>query len=305
MYGISIGTSAFALGPYEKNPTRFAELIPRLRDLGFSGVELASFGPHPNPVSHPTKRSREVLKETMAANGIAFSGVCPDFWSLSLVNSDDDGTGYLESFRTNLAFAADIGSPMIRVDAIHPPQTFDKVPKQVARSRIVKIWKRAIAEAAGRGLDVVWEFEPGFIFNRPSDIVQLVGEFDEPNFGVLFDTCHAHMIAVEGSKQTGGPVERLKEGVLELARMLRGRIRTVHVGDSDGTVYQGGTSTHVPIGEGRIDFPPILEELAAHGGMTIPWWTLDLSNCENAWEAAASCKAALDRFNKAWLATAK
>ncbi|MFZ0605571.1 MAG: TIM barrel protein, partial [Roseiarcus sp.] len=122
---------------------------------------------------------------------------------------------------------------------------------------------------------------------------------------VLFDTCHAHMIAVEGSKQTGGPVERLKEGVLELARMLRGRIRTVHVGDSDGTVYQGGTSTHVPIGEGRIDFPPILEELAAHGGMTNPWWTLDLSNCENAWEAAASCKAALDRFNKAWLATAK
>ena len=108
---------------------------------------------------------------------------------------------------------------------------------------------------------MVWEFEPGFIFNRPSDIVQLVGEFDEPNFGVLFDTCHAHMIAVEGSKQTGGPVERLKEGVLELARMLRGRIRTVHVGDSDGTVYQGGTSTHVPIGEGRIDFPPILEEL--------------------------------------------
>lgn len=297
MRRISIGTSAFALGPYEKNPTRFDDLVPRLKSLGFGGVELASFGPHPNPQSHPDKRSRERLKETMAENGLAFSGVCPDFWSLKLVGADDDGKAYLASFKTNLDFAADIGSPMIRVDAIHSPSMFNDVSKDVARRGIVSIWTRAIALAGERGLDVVWEFEPGFIFNRPSDIIDLVGEFSEPNFGVLFDTCHAYMISVKGAKQTGGPVELLAGGVIELAQKLRGRIRTVHVGDSDGTIYQGGTSTHVPLGEGLIDFPPVLRELVRHGGMKEQWWTLDLSNWADAWGAAESCKAALDRMS--------
>lgn len=296
MRRISIGTSAFALGPYESHPVLFDELAPRLRTLGFGGVELASFGPHPNPKSHPDKKSRDRLKATMAENGMAFSGVCPDFWSLHLADASDDGREYLASFKLNLDFAADIGSPMIRVDAVHPPTLFDTVKKDVARKRIVSIWKRAVAMAGERGLDVVWEFEPGFIFNRPSDIVELANEFSEPNFGILFDTCHAHMIAVVGAPQSGGPVETLPGGVVELAEKLRGRIRTVHVGDSDGTIYQGGTSTHVPIGDGVIDFPTVLRELARHGGMKQQWWTLDLSNWADAWGAAESCKAELDRM---------
>jgi len=296
VHRISIGTSAFSLGPYEKKPTSFDDLVPRLKALGFNGVELASFGPHPNPQSHPDKRSRDRLKAYMADNGLAFSGVCPDFWSLKLVGADDSGREYLNKFRENLEFAADIGSPMIRVDAIHPPTLFETIDKDVARRQIIAIWKQAISAAGERGLDVVWEFEPGFIFNRPSDIVALVDEFKEPNFGVLFDTCHAHMIAVEGARQSGGPVEKLEGGVLELARMLRGRIRTVHVGDSDGSIYQGGTSTHVPIGAGVIDFLPVLTELTRHGGMKQIWWTLDLSNWADAWGAAESCKSALDRM---------
>lgn len=294
MRKISIGTAAFTLTPGERKEVGFAEVLMRVRSLGFQGIELAAFGGHPNPISHPTERSRYELRESLAQSGIGISGVCPNFWSLRLVG--DDSRAYLEAFKNNLSFAAEIGSPMIRVDTIHPPEMLDGVSKEVARQRIVRVWKRAILEAGERGLDVVWEFEPGFIFNRPSDIVEMVEAFDDPNFGVLFDICHAHMIAVVGARQTGGPEERLEGGVVELARQLRGRIRAVHVGDSDGTLYEGGTSKHVPIGQGCIDFPPVLEELARYGGIKEHWWTIDLCNWTDVWGGAQISKVALDRL---------
>ena len=57
--------------------------------------------------------------------------------------------------------------------------------------------------AAERGLYVTWEVEPGFAFNKPSDVLRVLDAIPDDNFGVMYDTCHGQMVAVVGARQHG------------------------------------------------------------------------------------------------------
>jgi sugar phosphate isomerase/epimerase len=299
MHKVSIGTWAYSVGPYGDNPVPFGKVVEHLRDLKFDGLELGAFGAHPTPGNHPTRESRQTLKDLVAANGLTFSGMAGDMWSEHLVDAEDGGKAYLATVRKNLEFARDLGITLFRVDTVQPPELMDKIGKDVARDRIVKTWKQACAMAADMGIDVTWEFEPGFIFNRPSDIVELVDAMsDTKNFGPMFDTCHAYTCAVVGLRQTGGPKEVSPDGVLELAKKLRGKINAIQLIDCDGSLNEHGTSTHTPMGDGNIDFGPVLTELTKNGGVKHDWWTIDLCFWPDAWPATAKCKAAVDELNK-------
>ncbi|MGH9153910.1 MAG: glycosyl hydrolase family 8, partial [Acidimicrobiales bacterium] len=96
-----------------------------------------------------------------------------------------------------------------------------------ARARVVQTWKECARIARDHGVELSWEFEPGFAFNRPSDVIRIVQEIGEPNFGAMFDTCHAYTVGVVGAKQTGGPQETVPGGVLGFAKKLRGRINHI------------------------------------------------------------------------------
>ena len=85
----------------------------------------------------------------------------------------------------------------------------------------------------------------------------MVYAVDHPNFGVLFDSCHAHMCAVVGSRQMGEK-ETLPGGVVQFAHMLTGKITHVHFIDSDETLHDDDTSTHAPFGQGVLDFESII-----------------------------------------------
>jgi sugar phosphate isomerase/epimerase len=181
------------------------------------------------------------------------------------------------------------------VDTVQPPTIFDQVDAETARKRVVETWKVCSREAADKGVYVTWEFEPGFAFNKPSDILRIVDEVGDENFGVQFDVCHAHMVAAVGARQPGAR-ETLPGGALELAQKLRGKINHIHLIDSDGTLHDDETSTHVPIGDGVIDFGALLTELNRN---TLPhnWWTIDLCFWPDAWEVTERCKRAVDELN--------
>ena len=294
MKRISIGTWAYAIGPYASHPVPFEEVVERLAGYGFDGLELGGFPPHPNPDSLATKAEREAVKRRVADAGLAFSGLAADLWSQQLINSED-GAAYLDCFRKNLQFAEDLGIDCIRVDTVQPPTIFEEVPEKAARERVVRAWRTAAREAADRGIRVVWEFEPGFAFNKPSDITGIVAEVDHPNFSVMFDTCHAHMCAAVGARQPGAR-ETLPGGAIELAQRLRGRIGHIHLIDSDGTLHDEETSTHAPFGEGVLDFDRLLPELDRSGAPT-DWWTIDLCFWPDAWAVTERCKSAVDRLN--------
>jgi sugar phosphate isomerase/epimerase len=294
MKRISIGTWAYSIGPYADNPVPWDEVVSKLKTLGFDGLELGGFSIHPNPDNMPTKEQRERCKQDLADAGLAFSGLAANLWGEKLINTEDT-SHYIDEFRKNLQFCVDLGIPGIRVDAVQPPTIFEEVDPEVARKRVVTAWKRCAGEAADKGVYVTWEFEPGFAFNKPSDILRIVDEVDDDNFGVQFDTCHAHMVAVVGARQPGKK-ETLPGGALELAQKLRGKINHLHLIDSDGTLHGEETSTHAPFGTGVLDFDTLLPELN-RSGVPHNWWTIDLCFWPDAWVVTEECKKAIDILN--------
>jgi sugar phosphate isomerase/epimerase len=112
----------------------------------------------------------------------------------------------------------------------------------------------------------------------------------------MFDTCHGYMVSTSGARQPGKK-EILPGGVVELAKKLRGKIKHIHLIDSDGTLHNNETSTHTPFGQGKINFDELLPELAKND-MGHDWWTIDLCFWADAWAVTEQCKKAVDELNR-------
>lgn len=300
---ISIGTWAYLFN--QETPTNdFHVILHKLQDLGYDGVELGSFGPHPTPVTHPTKASRTKLKKEIQDHGLELSGIAIDLWAFKTPGVsilDEIPAAYTTAFLGWCAFAADLDCKTIRVDTVLAPDYFTKdkagieLGTKAGMDRYVSVWDKCAKIAADYGLNVCWEFEPGFVFNKPSEIISLVDAVrskGNPNFGVLYDTCHAHMVAGIGANQHGDK-EILPGGALELLEMLKGKITHVHVIDSDGTLNEHNTSTHNPFGTGALDFDKLLPAIQS-AGVPNDWWAVDLCFWPHAWDVTAQSKKYLD-----------
>jgi len=302
---ISIGTWAYAIGPYANSPVPFPEVVSKLKGLGFDGLELGGFGIHPNPDLQKTPDERAAVKELWTSQGMGCSGLAADLWSEKLITAPDDSS-YLTTFAKNVRFCQDLGIETIRVDTTEDPGVLGQVgdeplkPVRVdyasALKRVCDTWRRCAAIAANAGIRVVWEFEPGFAFNKPYDIFRVLDGVNHDNFYVMFDTCHANMVAVHGSRQPGQK-ETLPGGIRELAERLKGKIGRLHLIDSDHSLHDNHTSTHPPFGEGKLNFDEFMPAIAAAGSPD-DWWTVDLCFWPNAWEATAKCKTAMDQLVK-------
>ena len=300
MRRISIGSWAYTIGPYADHPVPFGDVCTQLRELGFDGVELGGFSPHPNPDDVPSAAGRAEVLARLKERGLAFSGLAANLWSQHLVDTDDPDP-YVAEFRKNCAFCVDLEIAGIRVDTVQPPTLLEELGYDTALRRVVSTWKRCLEIAKDHGLYVTWEFEPGFCFNKPSDVVRVLDAIDDPAFGVLYDTSHGHMISVVGARQPGER-ETLPGGQVELVDKLAGRINHVHLIDSDNTCHKDAdgndeTSMHLPFGRGVVDFDALMPKLAALE-LSHDWWTIDLCFWPDAWEATAECKTYVDGLNE-------
>jgi sugar phosphate isomerase/epimerase len=304
---LSIGSWAYIFNQ-EKPTNDFHQVVHMLHDLGYDGVELGSFGVHPTPVSHPTLADRQRLRKLVADHGLEFSGIAVDLWSFKKPGPsilDENPVPYVAAFLGYTVFAADLGIKTIRVDAVEPPNFFEsaKADPQVGMDRIIAVWDKCSKIAADHGMTVCWEFEPGFLFNKPSEVLKIVDGVrskGNSNFGVLFDTCHAHMCAVQAANQTGQK-ETLPGGELEFLQKLKGKITHVHLIDSDGSLNEHNTSTHNPFGTGKLNFDKLLPELVK-AGVPNDWWCVDLCFWPNAWDVTADSKRFLDKLRTKYAA---
>ncbi len=303
MKKLSIGSWAYIFN--QKEPTTdFHEILHKLNRLGYDGVELGSFGVHPTPFSHPTRADRQKLKKEVADHGLAFSGIAVDLWGFHKPGPsilDENPTAYVAAFLGFTVFGHDLGIKTIRVDSVEPP-TFlekEKMEPKVALDRLITVWDKCSKIAADYGMNICWEFEPGFLFNKPSEIFKIVDGVrsrGNSNFGVLYDTCHAHMCAVVAANQTGQK-ETLPGGELELLERLRGKITHVHLIDSDSSLNEHNTSTHNPFGTGKLNFD-VLAPALNQCGVPHDWWCVDLCFWPDAWEVTADSKQYLDKLRK-------
>lgn len=300
---LSIGSWAYIFNQ-EKPTNDFHQVLHKLSDLGYEGVELGSFGVHPTPYSHPTKASRQRLKKDVADHGLEFSGIAIDLWSFKKPGPsilDENPVPYMAAFLGFAVFASDLGIKTIRVDAVEPPNFLEtsKMDPKLAVDRVIDVWDRCSKIAADYGMNLTWEFEPGFLFNKPSEIVRIVDGVrakGNTNFGVMFDTCHAHMCAAVGANQCGTK-ETLPGGEMELLEKLKGKITHVHLIDSDGTLNEHNTSTHNPFGTGKLNFDKLLPALN-QAGVPNDWWVVDLCFWPNAWDVTADSKRYLDKHRQ-------
>lgn len=304
---ISIGTWAYTIGPYGPNPIDFTTVCTKLKALGFGGVELGAFPPHPNPGNPngpddswpgamPEKSQREELKAQMDAWGLGFSGIAANLWGEKLINTDDQSK-YIEEFKKNSEFAKDLGIGGVRVDCVQPPTIHREVDYDTALARVANTWKQCCDIAAGNGQYVTWEFEPGFAFNKPSDIVRVHDAVGKDNFGLMYDTCHGQMVGVVGARQEGD--KEVFGNQIELIHKLAGRINHIHVIDSDDSCHKDAngddeTSAHPPFGLGHLDFDAIMPELLKASRLSHDWWTIDLCFWPDAWAATETCKNYVD-----------
>lgn len=305
----SIGTWAYTIGPYADKPIDFDTVCTKLKELGFNGVELGAFPPHPNPGNPngpddawpgalPEKSQRAELKAKMAERGLGISGIAANLWGEKLLNTDDPSK-YISEFRRNCEFAVDLGIGGVRVDTVQPPTIHREVDYNNLLERLASTWRTCADVAADHGLYVTWEFEPGFAFNKPSDITRVHDAVGKINFGLLYDTCHGQMVGVVGARQEGS--KETFPSQIDLIRKLAGRINHIHLIDSDNTCHKDAsgadeTSAHPPFGVGFLDFDSIIPELNAAARLSHDWWTIDLCFWPDAWNATATCKKAIDGY---------
>lgn len=291
MKKVSIGSWAYTFGEYAKNPIPLATLCEGLNKLGFDGISLGGFKPHAHPDDWGTPEKKAELKKMLQDNKLEVADFAADMWSTNAITQADE---YLRLYKQNVDFCADMGFSIIRVDTCAPPAVPEGMTYAEVIDHYVDLFKKCAVMAAEKGLLVVWEFEPGFIINEPKNVLAVVNAVDEPNFKILFDTCHGYMGAVVGANHIE-PNCTLKGGLVEYCSLLRDKIGVVHVIDSDGSLNVANTSTHAPFGLGKIDFDEAIPALLNLANYTGDWWAIDLCEWGDAWEVTAQCKAFVDK----------
>ena len=285
MKKIALGSWAFAFGPYASDPVPFETTAERMAAAGYDAIEICGIQEHVTLENYPTKESRAELSKKLDDLGLERAGYGGDHTAFDPTEADKK-EGYLELFARTLELCTDIGVRDIRVDTVARPRKYkDDAKHQEAKSRLAEVFREAAEKAQQAGLRMHWEFEPGFIFNKPSEIVELHTLVDHPNFHVMYDTSHAYMCSVVGARQHGKR-ETLGGGIEELLANLKGQVGAIHLIDSDGSLHNDETSTHNPFGTGNIDFRSIAPKLLEVPN--VDYWTIDMCFWPGSWQLVES-----------------
>lgn len=296
-FKLACGTWPYMFPPYSARPYTLEECVQRISELRFDGVELSGFKPHAHPELYSTKAQREDLLSMIEGYRLEIAGYAADLSGYPIASPyKDTETKREKTFETRLRFCADLDIRTMRVDTVSGPRGEPGVPHEAAWQRVIKAFRNYATKAEDAGVILVWEFEPGFMFNKPSEAISLLKEVNHPSFKVMVDTCHAHCCGI-GLNQTP-PLDiidvPLSKIAAEFVRRLIGNIGHVHLVDSDNTLNQHGTSTHAPFKRGVIDFDEAMKALLQvdYKG----WLSLDLCFWPQAWEETEPCKNFLDQL---------
>jgi sugar phosphate isomerase/epimerase len=272
---ISLGSWAFSFGPFESDPWSFSQVSEYASEAGYDGIEINGFRPHPHPDDYDSDSKCQELSKYLTDLNLGISAYAPDFREVPPAEVSKDA--YLKELSKMLAFCNRMNIELLRVDSVSPPEAHQPADFDKRFSTLVANWHAAAEECRKAGTTLVWEFEPGFWLNKPSEVKNLVEAVNHPNFKLLYDTSHAYMGAVIGARQTGER-ETLSGGVSEYATFLDKHIGHFHLIDSDGSLHDDETSTHSPFGEGNIDFEDVLKVMKPTLEK-LEWWCVDFCFC--------------------------
>ena len=251
LWKTAIGLNGFASSSRKFGKTYpIWEVLDFMSETGFDGVELTQGWPMGGyPSSDQADRIRALRR--------MYDGFDLQIFSIqtsaggSFAPDAEARRKWLDLMRDRCQLAKALGCDCVGMWPGGPlrGQTIDEAIERLAASF------REVGKIAGDlGLVSAFEIEPPFVFNNEDHLRWILAAANHSNVKTIFDPSHFDLM----SDSTGRPHEMLKRIGVE-------NIGYVHFTDTDGTLRDGGTSKHVPCGDGHIDVDAALTTLRDGG----------------------------------------
>ena len=229
----------------------------------FDGIELVQGWPMgPYPGVQETRRV-EALKDLYDRYKLKVYTIQPGAPGRPFAPDRAERENWLKAFRGQIELCKKLGCDFIG----HWPggglgdQSIDQAIDHCAHS-----YRQAARICADAGLWLSFEVEPPFIFNTLDHLKRILEGADHPACKTNYDPSHFDLMS--GAK--GKPEEMLRAlGVKHIGH--------VHLTDTDGTMF-GGTSKHLPCGDGHCDIAASLAMLwdgGYRGWIMIDGWKIE------------------------------
>ncbi|WP_329235376.1 sugar phosphate isomerase/epimerase [Streptomyces sp. NBC_00111] len=250
---------------------RLDDALGLLADLGYDGVGLTLDHMHLDPLAPDlADRTRQVARR-LTGLGLGVTVETGARYVLdprrkhgpSLLDPDPDARAARVALLLRAVdVAADLGAHAVHCfSGVVPPATGTDAGaadgtdagRDLAWQRLADALGPVLDAAAGAGVPLAVEPEPGHLLATLADFHHLRALLGDPEpLGLTLDIGHCQCL------EPASPVDCVKEA----APWLR------HVQIED---MRRGVHEHLPFGDGEIDFPPVLEALAATGytGLTV------------------------------------
>ncbi|MCP5518066.1 MAG: sugar phosphate isomerase/epimerase [Verrucomicrobiales bacterium] len=278
LWRTAVGLNGFESGARKYGRTYpLWEILDFAAETGFDGIELVSNWPMGDyPAAGEAARIRALRR--------MYDGFGLRIFSLQLgaggafAPDAEERRRWLAEFRDRAGLARQLGCACV---GLWPGgglrgQTIDEALDQLAAS-----FREAGRMAADHGLIAAYEIEPPFVFNTADHLLRIHRQADHPALKVIYDPSHFDLM--NGS--TGRPHELLE-------RVGIANIGYLHFTDTDGALRDGGTSKHLPPGDGHAQLPESLRRLREAGWRG--WIMVDAWEIPDPYDACRKAKRMLD-----------
>lgn len=274
----AVGLNGFQSGThkYKKNYPIW-EVLDFAARQGFDGIELVSDWPSGGYPSAAENNRIRALRRLYDGFGLRVFSIQLGAGG-AFAPDAAERKRWLEEFRDRAQFAQHVGCECV---GLWPGGGLRGQTLDAAIQRLAESFREAGRVAGDLGLVACFEIEPPFVFNTEDHYRRILEGAGHPALKGIYDPSHFDLM--NGS--TGRPHEML-------ARIGVGHIGYVHFTDTDGTLREGGTSKHVPCGEGHIDCAQSLRTLKTGGFRG--WIMVDTWEIPDPYDALAKCKRAID-----------
>lgn len=279
--------TAIGLNGFQSSSAKFKknyplwEILDFAKETGFDGVELAQMWPASGPYPKPADTDRiRALKRLYDGFGLRIFSI--QLMANGAFDPDDAARkAWLDGFTENVKFAKAMGCACV---GMWPGgglrgQTIDQALDRVGAS-----FKEAARIAADAGLTAAFEIEPPFVFNKEAHVHRIL-ELGRPHLKAIYDPSHYDLM----NASSGKPHEMLQ-------RVGVGNIGYLHLTDTDGTLRDGGTSKHLPCGDGHANIATSLKVLR-DGGFA-GWIMIDGWEIPDQYDAAKKGKRMIEEAMK-------
>ena len=277
--------TAFGLNGFASSSRKYEKTFPIWEVLdfaartGFDGIELHGtwpMGGYPKP--NEAQRI-SAIKRLYDAYGLQIFSI-QTMAGGAFSSADAARKRWFGEFRDQARLAKALGCECIGMwpGGRLRGQTMSEAIEHLAHS-----FREAAKIARDLGLIAAFEIEPVFIFNTEEHLQRILEKANHPAVKTIYDPSHFDLM--NGS--TGRPHEMLGRIGVE-------NIGYVHFTDTDGTRRDGGTSKHLPCGDGHIDVKASLAALW-QGGFR-GWMNIDAWQIPDPYDACLKGKQAFDSY---------